>query len=202
MKEHLLQLLEKRRAVKSFDPAYKISSEDKNKILEATILTPSAFNLQHWRLVEVNDQALRQEIRGYADRQPQITSASLLYVICLKYDSWTDQPLQYWPGLSEDIQKFILGAIDKYYRGKEDVQRDECMRSCGLVAMNMMLTAQSLGIDSCPMDGFDYQKVGKAINLPDNYLVGMIVALGKKNREPHPRVGRISKEQLVIEDKF
>ena len=42
------------------------------------------------------------------------------------------------------------------------------MRSCGIAAQTLMLTAQSMGYDSCPMDGFDYEAVAELINLPDN----------------------------------
>ena len=52
-----------------------------------------------------------------------------------------------------------MPAIDQYYRGKDQVQRDEAMRSCGIAAQTLMLAAKSMGYDSCPMDGFDFDEV-------------------------------------------
>ena len=58
----------------------------------------------------------------------------------------------------------MVPAIE-LYRGKEQVQRDEAMRSCGIAAQTLMLAAKSMGYDSCPMDGFDFDKVAELIKL-------------------------------------
>ena len=49
--------------------------------------------------------------------------------------------------------------------GNEQVQRDEAMRSCGMAAMTLMLAAKEMGYDTCPMDGFDFDAVGKSTQL-------------------------------------
>jgi nitroreductase len=96
----------------------------------------------------------------------------------------------------------MAGAIDTYYRGKPQVQRDEAMRSCGLLAQTLMLVARGQGLDSCPMDGFDFDAVARLINLPDNHVIGLMVAVGKKAVEPWPRSGKLPREELVIRDRF
>ena len=96
----------------------------------------------------------------------------------------------------------MLPAIDDYYRGKDQVQRDEAMRSCGIAAQTLILAAKSLGYDSCPMDGFDYEKVGELINLPDDHVIAMFVAIGKGTKEPWPRPGQLSLDEVVIKNKF
>ncbi|MFQ5428579.1 MAG: nitroreductase family protein, partial [Thermodesulfobacteriota bacterium] len=88
------------------------------------------------------------------------------------------------------------------YRGKDQVQRDEAMRSCGIAAQTLMLTAKSMGYDSCPMDGFDFEKVGKLINLPADHVVAMFVAIGKATKEAWPRAGQLPLKEVVIKDKF
>ncbi|WP_205578431.1 nitroreductase family protein, partial [Pseudomonas aeruginosa] len=107
-----------------------------------------------------------------------------------------------WDGAPEAVQAFMAGAIDTYYRGKPQVQRDEAMRSCGLLAQTLMLVARGQGLDSCPMDGFDFDAVARLINLPDNHVIGLMVAVGKKAVEPWPRSGKLPREELVIRDRF
>jgi len=93
-------------------------------------------------------------------------------------------------------------AIDDYYRGKEQVQRDEAMRSCGIVAQTLILAAKSMGYDSCPMDGFDFDKVAELIQLPDDHVIAMFVAIGKGTKEPWPRPGQLSLDEVVIKNSF
>ena len=69
------------------------------------------------------------------------------------------------------------------YKGNEQVQRDEAMRSCGIAAQTLMLAAKAMGYDSCPMDGFDFEAVGKLINLPADHLISMV---------PYSGLGRMS----------
>ena len=62
-----------------------------------------------------------------------------------------------------------------------------------------MLVARGQGLDSCPMDGFDFDAVARLINLPDNHVIGLMVAVGKR---PLPRSGKLPREELVIRDRF
>jgi len=96
----------------------------------------------------------------------------------------------------------MLPAIDAYYRGRDQVQRDEAMRSCGIVAQTLMLAAKSMGYDSCPMDGFDFDKVAELIHLPDDHVIAMFVTIGKGTQEAWPRGGQLDLDEVVIENRF
>ena len=63
---HIDDAIRSRRAIKNYDTSYSMSREDKDALLELALLAPTAFNLQHVRLVEVSDPALRQRIRDVA----------------------------------------------------------------------------------------------------------------------------------------
>jgi nitroreductase len=82
------------------------------------------------------------------------------------------------------------------------VQRDEAMRSCGMAAMNLMLTAKAMGYDTCPMDGFDFDKVGGLLNLPKDHIPTMFVCVGKGIKEAMPRGGQLPLDQVVIQNQF
>lgn len=196
------QAIEKRRAIKGFDPDHKMSEEEIQKLFGLAVLAPTAFNIQNWRFVVVKEPELRQQIRAVAWDQAQVTDASLLIVVCADLKAWEKEPLRYWRNAPKPVQDFMMPAIDGYYRGKEQVQRDEAMRSCGLAAQTIMLAAQEMGYDSCPMDGFDFAAVGKLINLPADHVIAMFVAVGKGTKEAWPRPGQLSLDEVVITNKF
>lgn len=199
---HIEEAIRTRRAVKGYDPDFVLSREEKDELLRLALLAPSAFNLQHVRLVEVSDPALRAQIRAAAWDQPQVTEASMLVVVCARLDSWEAHARRVWDGAPPEVQDYLAGAIDAYYRDKPQVQRDETLRSCGLLAQTLMLAARGKGLDSCPMDGFDFAAVGRLINLPDNHLIGLMIAIGKQAVAPKPRIGKLPFEDVVLRDRF
>jgi nitroreductase len=134
-----------RRAIKHYDPNHSMTKEEVNELLSLAILSPTAFNIQNWRFVVLTDPELRKQVRAVAWDQAQVTDASLFIVLCADLKSWEKQPDRYWVNAPQEVQEFMLPAIDNYYRGKEQVQRDEAMRSCGIVAQTLMLAAQSKG---------------------------------------------------------
>jgi len=191
-----------RRSVKHYDANHNMSAEEIDELLSLAILSPTAFNIQNWRFVTVADPELRKQIREVAWDQSQVTDTSLFIILCADLKSWEKQPERYWVNAPQEVQDFMLPAINDYYRGKDQVQRDEAMRSCGIAAQTLILAAKSLGYDSCPMDGFDYEKVGELINLPDDHVIAMFVAIGKGTKEPWPRPGQLSLDEVVIKNKF
>jgi len=197
-----LEAIKSRRSVKHYDPQHKISDEEINHLLSLAMLSPTAFNIQNWRFVVVRDPDLRKQIRAAAWDQAQVTDASVLIVLCADLKSWEKQPERYWKDAPKEVQDFIVPMIDQYYRGRDQVQRDEAMRSCGIVAQTLMLTAKSMGYDSVPMDGFDFDKVAELIKLPDDHVISMFVAIGKGIEEPWPRGGQLPLEEVVIDSFF
>jgi nitroreductase len=191
-----------RRAEKMFDPDFVIRDEQVAPLLEKAFLSPTAFNLQNWRIVRVKDSALRQKIREVAWNQDKVTDASLLFVLCADLNAWAKEPARYWDGAPQMYQDILIPAIDVYYRDKPQVQRDEAMRSCGLIAMSIMLLAQEQGWHSCPMDGFDFDAVGRLIHLPADHVVCLMIAVGKRAVEAFPRTGKLGLEEVYFEDSF
>jgi len=194
--------IESRRAVKHYDPDHRMTDEETEELLRLALLSPSAFNIQNWRFVLLRDPELRAEVRAVAWDQAQVTDASLLVVLCADLNSWKKEPLRYWQEAPRPVQKFILPAIRSYYRGREQVQRDEAMRSCGIAAQTLMLAAKAMGYDSCPMDGFDYDAVGKLVNLPEDHVVAMFVVIGKGVKPAWPRGGQLPASDVVVTDRF
>jgi nitroreductase len=191
-----------RRSVKYYDTNHRMSEEEIERLLSLAVLSPTAFNLQNWRFVVVSDVELRRQIRAASWDQAQVTDASLLIILCADLKSWEKDPKRYWRDAPAEVIDFMIPAIDNYYRGRDQVQRDEAMRSCGIVAQTLMLSAKSMGYDSCPMDGFDFDAVGKLINLPEDHVISMFVTIGKGTKEARPRAGQLPINEVVIQNKF
>ena len=191
-----------RRAIKHFDSSHKMSADEVTKLLEATIQAPTSFNIQHWRFVVVQDPALRQQIRANGNDQAQLTEASLLIIVTADVNAWKKDPARYWVNAPKPVQDFLVPAIAQYYEERPQVERDEAMRSCGIAAQTLMLAANAMGYDACPMDGFDFDAVGKLIHLPEDHAIAMFVAIGKGTEPAWPRPGQLPMSDVVVEDRF
>jgi nitroreductase len=191
-----------RRAIKWYDPEHQMPEETFIKLMEHAILAPTAFNIQNWRFVRVTDPEQRKAIRAVAWDQAQVTDASELLVLCFDNKCWQRDPQRYWRKAPQEVQDFLVPAIDDYYRDKPQVERDEGMRSCGLVGQTIMLMALELGYQSCPMDGFDYDEVAKIINLPEDHSIAFMIAIGKGIKDSWPKPGQLPLDEVMIDNRF
>ncbi len=197
-----LEAITARRAIKHYDPTHQMTEAEIRQLLEASMQAPTAFNIQHWRFVTVTDPELRKQIRTVAWDQAQVTDASLLIILCADKDAWKKDTARYWKGAPQPVQDILVPAIGGYYQDREQVQRDECMRSTGLAGMTLMLAAKAMGYDSCPMDGFDFDAVAKLIKLPEDHLISFMIAIGKGTQPAWPKPGQLSYDEVVISNTF
>jgi nitroreductase len=194
--------IEQRRSIKHFDKNHKLSESEIEKLLSLAILSPTSYNIQNWRFVLVKDSETRKKIRSAAWDQAQVTDSSLLLIICADLKAWKKQPERYWKTAPKEIQDMFVKMIGDFYDGKEQLHRDEAMRSCGIAAQTIMLTAKAMGYDSGAMIGFDPQKVAEIINLPEDHVIGLMVVIGKQTKPAMPRGGQLPLSDIVFTDSF
>jgi nitroreductase len=199
---NVIDAITQRRALKHYDPTHRLAADEVEKLLSLALLAPTAFNIQHWRFVVVSDPGLRKQIRAVAWDQSQVTDASLLLVLCADLQAWRRNPARYWRGAPQPVQDFLVPAITQYYEGRNQVQRDEAMRSCGIAAQTIMLAAKGMGYDSCPMDGFDFDAVARLINLPGDHVIALMLAVGKSTKPSWPRPGQLALSEVVMQNRF
>jgi nitroreductase len=195
--------IEKRRAIKAFDPDHRLTAEEERKLFEATIQAPTSFNIQHWRFVVVRDPELRARIRKeFGNDQAQMTDASLLVIFTADTKAWEKDPARYWQNAPQEVADLLVGWMGPFHEGREWLQRDEAQRSIGLAMQTMMLAATDMGYASCPMIGFDIEGVAELIGLPDDHVMGPMVAIGKGTKDSWPKPGQLPLEELVFENTF
>lgn len=196
------EAIKTRRAIKKFDPNYQMSSDDVKSLMELAILSPTSYNQQNWRFVTVTDQTVKEQICKAARNQAQPRDGSLVVVLCGDTNAWRKDPHRYWRNSTKERQDQVVAALEKKYADSVENRRDEVMKSCGFAAQTIMLAARQMGLDSCPMRGFEYDELAKVINLPEDHIIAMMVVVGKALEPASPRGGQLGIDEVVFENKF
>ncbi len=195
------EAIRSRRSVKRFR-RHEMPRGEVRRLLELAILSPTSYNIQNWRFVTVAEQAAKDRLCGLSYGQRQVAEASLVIVLCADLKAWDRDPERYWESLPEGQRRGVADAIRRSYGGNEGLERDEAFRSCSLAAQTIMLAARAMGYDSCPMEGFDFGRVGEMINLPPDHVITMMVVVGKRAADPPPRGGQLPLSEVAFEGHF
>ncbi len=199
---NITEAIETRRSIKHYDPEHVMPAEDLAELIRLTKLAPSSFNMQNYRLLVIRDPELRQQIRAAAWDQAQVTDASVLFILCADLNAHNEDASAYWSHAPQAVNELMASMITPFYEGKDQLIRDEGIRSSALAGMTLMLAAKELGYDSCPMIGFDREAVAKLVNLPDNYALSFMLPVGKQAQPAWGRGARLSDEIVVTFDRF
>ncbi len=151
----------------------------------------------------VRDPTLRAKIRKeHGNDQAQMTDASLLVILTADLHAWKKDPARYWRNAPQEVADLLVGWMGPFHEGRAWLQRDEAQRSIGMALQTLMLAARAMGYESCPMIGFDIEAVGKLIKLPEDHVMGPMVAIGKGTKDPWPKPGQLPLDELVFENGF
>lgn len=192
-----------RRSIKAYDPEHRLTSEEERRLFEAMIQAPTSFNIQHWRPVILRDPGLRERIRReFGNDQAQMTDASLLVLFTADTKAWSKDPGRYWKNAPQEVADLLVGWMGPFHEGREWLQRDEAQRSIGMAMQTLMLAAQAMGYQSCPMIGFDIDNVAALIQLPEDHVMGPMVAIGKGLKEAWPKPGQLTLDEILVENSF
>ena len=196
------EAIESRRSIKHFDPKHEFSEQEIKKLMGATLLSPTSFNIQNWRFVVVRNKEKRQQIFEASYYQAQVKDASLLIVLCADLKAHEKQPERYWRNAPQEVQSKLVPMITGFYGNNDNLQRDEAMRSTGIAAQTLMLAAKDMGYDSCPMVGFDSTKVAEIISLPEDHVISMFIVVGKATQPARERGGQLDYSDVIFEDQI
>lgn len=171
--EQVLAQLQWRYAVKKFDPDQKIASDVWNVLEQSLVLSPSSFGLQPWKFFVVDNLELRQQLLEHSWNQSQVTEASHLVVLAIKKemtDADVDRyvqdmsntrnvPLEGLAGLTKMIKGFMANP------SKGFTTAEWATRQVYIVIGQFMTSAAMLGVDTCPMEGFNPAKYDEILGL-------------------------------------
>lgn len=199
----VIESIYQRRSIKEFDADHKMTAEEEAKLFEAMIQAPTSFNIQHWRFVVLRDPELRAKIRTeLGNDQAQMTDASLLVLFTADVEAWKKEPQRYWKNAPQEVADLLVNWMGPFHEGREWLQRDEAQRSIGMAMQTLMLAAKGMGYDSCPMIGFEIEKLAELIKLPSDHVMGPMVAIGKGTKDAWPKAGQLPLNEIVFENSF
>lgn len=201
----VLSALKWRYAVKKFDATRKIPSETWNLLEQSLQLSPSSFGLQPWKFFVVDTSATRQQLLGHSWGQAQIVDASHLVVFAVKVNVGAADAQRLIDRTSE-VRGIPAAALDGYKDmmvgalgrlAAEEV--DAWMSRQVFIALGTFLTtAAMLGVDACPMEGFDPKKYDEILGLTaKGYASRVIVTVGY--RAADDEYARLAKVRYPLE---
>lgn len=132
MNNQILEELTERRSVRAYEET-GITMEERSAIITAAAMAPTAGCQQLYTILDVTDEALKQQLAELCDHQPFIARAKLLLVFCADCKKWYDA--------------FSAAGCSPRKPGAGDLLLavDDAL----IAAQNAVTAAQSLGIGSC-----------------------------------------------------
>ena len=202
-----LEILKFRHACKIFDESKKISAGEFDFILEAGRLSPSSTGLEQWDFLVVQNKELREKIKAVSWNQAQITSCSHLVVILAKIkevkvgSSYVDKMIARRADKDPEViaarQKFYNDFLLSNFKNDDELTFQWSHEQCMIAATNMMNAAASLGIDSCPIEGFDRHALNEILGLDESeQRVAIVVPFGYR-LNPQPEKYHRQRSEVV-----
>lgn len=198
----------KRRSVKAFksDP---IPQDILDKIIEATIAAPSSWNFQPTRIIMLESPEQKQALADVAWGQKQITQAPVVFVFAADVRGWEtnmDQiinqavELGAWP---EKVGSFIRDNAPGFQSGLAEKEREYAIKDAMISATHAALAAESFGLGTCYMNGWDEEGVKKVIDAEgeEDIAIALVLPCGYADETPK-FPGRLSKDQVVFTDRL
>ena len=164
--------------------------------------SPSAFNLQPWKIKVVTASKIKKNLLPHTNNQPQVTTCSHLLVFCAntELEPLVDKAVDGLArtGLSPETVSQYAAMIKGYIGSMTPEQRMAFAREQIHIALgNAVNGAKSLGFDSCPMGGFDPAAYAEVLFLPEEYIPVVLCAVGYAADKPYPK-WRLPREEVFF----
>lgn len=204
----LLSTLNWRYATKVFDSNKKIPATEWAALEEALRLSPSSFGLQPWRFYVVEDQNVRAQLKAVSWNQPQIVDASHLVVLATRNTIDKEFIVNSIKDIANarGVSAESLAAYQQMMEGSLLSRSAEELKIWAAkqvyIALGGFMTASAmLGIDACPMEGFDPIAYDQQLKLQeDGYSSTVVVTAGYRSADDKyaslAKV-RMGKEQVI-----
>ena len=181
------EVVHSRRAVNYFDTQKAVPDNLIREIIEKAAKSPSSYNLQPWSLIILSDPEEKALLRRHALNQAKITEAPYVFIVLADRDGWKEghtvvtknfRKLVASGRKKEEDRAIYINSLTKLYGENPEKQQAFAVKNSAFFAMSLMLAAKDVGLDTHPMDGFDHEGVRGAFNIPENYWIPLLLAVG------------------------
>ena len=212
-REQALEIFKRRASTRHYDPERKISAEDFSAILDFGRLSPSSVGSEPWKFLVIQNKELREKIKPVAwGTRGTLDDASHFVIILAKkharYDTEFFRQIIEKRGFTGEAAQQAYETYQKFQTDDIKIADDEralfdwACKQTYIALANMLTGATMLGIDSCPIEGMDYQAVNEILAQaglldPAEYGVSVAATFGYRARDIAPKSRRDTAETIV-----
>ena len=205
--EQILTQLKWRYATKQFDPSRKINAQDWVALEDALVLTPSSYGAQPWKFLVITDQGVKEKLVPVSWGQKQVADCShhVVFAIVKNYgnaqiDAYMKRTAEVRGGTVEALDTFRKMLASDIVDGPRSKWVNEWSTRQAYIALgNFMTSAAMLGVDTCPMEGFQPDKYDEILGL-DKLDLASVVACPAGYRLASDKYATLPKVRFRNED--
>lgn len=202
----LNEAITQRRATQGFKPD-PIPDEVLHELLGLAMLAPSGFNLQPWKFIVLKEQESRERLMKVAMNQAKVAEAPVVVIACANPNGWRDDIAKVVE-MAKESGQITDEAVGEQIRNKASGfistidNRIWATKQTMIAFTHLMLLAETYGIDTAPMEGFSEVEVKAAFNIPDDFLVLALLAMGYRSKPDRPYGGRFELGERVCFERY
>lgn len=201
----LIEGLRSRRSGHNFDPDATLDDETLKELVQDATLAPSSYNLQPWEFVAITDDDNVDELVDIAYGQEHIRDAGTAILVAGHTDPKTaDRVFEEWveagrfdEETAEEIKEQTVAGYQSDRAG-----RDYAIRNASLAAENLLLSAHARDLTATPMIGFDHDRIAEFVDLPEDTVPVVLIAVGPSGGEEPERLPRRDVEDVLHRETF
>ncbi len=184
-KSYLNKVMHERKSVRKYDANYKIPQAELEDILVEATTAPSSSNLQPWRFLVIQDDAVKKELRAIANNQEQVETASAIIAVLGDTEMYQNVEEVYTKNfelgyMNEETKNMMIeNSLKLYPNLPKEVLKNIATFDAGLISMQIMLLAKDMGYDTVTMGGFNKEAFAKHFELTENLVPIVLIAIGK-----------------------
>ncbi len=196
---NIAEIATSRRTAKAFDPDGKLPPEIVEQIETLLRFSPSSVNSQPWHYViassdEGKARVATANVGGYAFNEPKVCNASHVVVFCTRAnidEQHLETLLAQEAGdgrFASDEARAAQQRGRSYFVGMHRFEKRDAQhwmeKQVYLALGTLLLGAGALGIDACPIEGFDQAVLDAEFDLrAKGYTSAVLVALGYRGAD-------------------
>ncbi|MBP0725346.1 nitroreductase family protein [Bacillus sp. RG28] len=190
------EIITGRRSIRAYDPTVKISKEEMTEILTEATLAPSSVNMQPWRFLVIDSAEGKAKLAPLAKfNQRQVETSAAMIAVFGDLNNFENGEEIYGKAVELgymplDVKESQMEKLTAYFSTvTREEMKDVVLIDGGLAAMQLMLSARAHGYDTCPIGGYEKDKIAEAFGLDkDRYVPVMLISIGKAAYSSHQSV--------------
>ncbi|WP_238948935.1 NAD(P)H-dependent oxidoreductase [Clostridium sp. YIM B02569] len=204
--KEIIDAFQFRHACKQFDPTKTVSEEDFNTILEAGRLSPSSFGFEPWKFLVVQNKSLKEKLFPVSwGAQNSFNGASHFVILLARKKVDTIYNSEYITKIMSEVQNLPEDVANQRKSAFESFEKNDfnlfesdraifdwASKQTYIALANMLTASAFLQIDSCPIEGFNIEKVeeilkNEGILDTEHFGVSVMASFGYRAKEPHEK---------------